>query len=331
MSRALVVALALLLSWTRGAAAHSMAPALFEINELSAGRYAIAWKVGVVQPLGLTLRPVLPAACVEDTEPAQTATADSVTTRWVVDCGGQGLVGRTIGVAGLATGKTDALVRVTLADGRAVQAVLRGSAPELMIPVRPRRLDVVVSYAKLGVEHILSGPDHLLFVLGLLLLVGGRGLLLRTVTAFTVGHSITLALAVLGIVAIPSRPIEVGIAASVFVLAVELTRPVGPTLLRRAPWLMAGAFGLLHGLGFAGALAEVGLPSGEIPLALLAFNVGIELGQLAFVGVILGCGWLFRRAVSDRPAWVALGPAYLMGSVSAFWCLQRTATLVLGR
>ena len=102
-------------------------------------------------------------------------------------------------------------------------------------------------------------------------------------------------------------------------------------MLRRAPWLMAGAFGLLHGLGFAGALAEVGLPSGEIPLALLAFNVGIELGQLAFVGVVLGGGWLFRRTVSDRPAWVTLGPAYLMGSVSAFWCLQRTATLVLGR
>lgn len=332
MSRALVLALAVVLSLAHGAYAHSMAPALFEIKELGAGQYAIAWMVGLVQPLGVTLRPVLPADCVEETAPAQTATASSVTTRWTVRCGSEGLVGRTVGVEGLATGKTDALVRITLADGRVVQGVLRGSDPELRIPARPGRLDVFVSYGKLGVEHILSGPDHLLFVLGLLLLVGSPRLLVRTITAFTVGHSITLALAVLGIVAIPSRPIEVGIAASVFLLAVELTRAArpAPTLLRRAPYVMAGAFGLLHGLGFAGALSEVGLPSGEIPLALLSFNVGIELGQLAFVAVILGAGWLIRRVVTHRPVWVELGPAYLMGSLSAFWCLQRTAVLFVG-
>jgi hydrogenase/urease accessory protein HupE len=332
MNRTLVLALAALLSLARGAYAHSMAPALFEITALDAARYAVVWKVGLVQPLGLTLRPVLPADCVQETAPAQTATADSVFTRWVIGCGAEGLVGRTVGVEGLATGKTDALVRVTLADGRLVQGVLRGSDPELVIPARPRRLDVLVSYGKLGVEHILSGPDHLLFVLGLLLLVGSPRLLVRTITAFTVGHSITLALAVLGIVALPSRPIEVGIAASVFLLAVELTRAPRPTptMLRRAPYVMAGAFGLLHGLAFAGALAEVGLPSGEIPLALLAFNVGIELGQVAFVAVVLGAGWMFRGVVTDWPAWGALGPAYVMGSLSAFWCLQRTATLVLG-
>jgi hydrogenase/urease accessory protein HupE len=243
-----------------------------------------------------------------------------------------GLTGRSVGVDGLTTGKTDALVRVALADGRKVQGVLRASEPSLTIPERPGRLDVLASYGKLGVEHILSGPDHLLFVLGLLLLATGPRLLLETVTAFTAAHSVTLSLAVLGVVDFPSRVIEIGIAASVFVLAVELTRTERPTstLLRRAPWMMAGIFGLLHGLGFAGALAEVGLPSGEIPVALFAFNVGIELGQLTFVALMSGAGWLVVRGLA-RPAWITLGSAYVMGSLSALWCLERTAVLILGR
>lgn len=332
MSRTLLATLAVVFSFAGAVHAHPMAPVLFEIEELTANRFALTWKVGRLQPVGVALRPVLPRDCVDETAPAETVAAEFVRLRWIVRCGPEGLVGRSVGVEGLATGKTDALVRVTLRDGRLLQGVLRGNEPELLIPVRPRRFDVLVSYGKLGVEHILTGPDHLLFVLGLLLLVGSFRLLLQTITAFTVGHSVTLALAVLGIVAIPSRPIEIGIAASVFLLAVELTRDqrTAPTPLRRAPWIMAGTFGLLHGLGFAGALAEVGLPSGEIPLALLAFNVGIELGQLAFVAVVLAAGWTCRRIFKSRPAWVELGPAYLMGSLSAFWCVQRTTALFLG-
>jgi hydrogenase/urease accessory protein HupE len=332
MTRASVLAAALGLAVAGGVArAHTMAPALLEIDEQNDGRLAVSWKTSAVVPTGVRLQPVLPADCLEETAPTEIAGTESILSRWTVRCE-HGLTGRSVGVDGLTTGKTDALVRVALADGRKVQGVLRASEPSLTIPERPGRLDVLASYGKLGVEHILSGPDHLLFVLGLLLLATGPRLLLETVTAFTAAHSVTLSLAVLGVVDFPSRVIEIGIAASVFVLAVELTRTERPTstLLRRAPWMMAGIFGLLHGLGFAGALAEVGLPSGKIPVALFAFNVGIELGQLTFVALMSGAGWLVVRGLA-RPAWITLGSAYVMGSLSALWCLERTAVLILGR
>lgn len=328
-----VLAATLLFAPLSGVAhSHSMAPALLEVEELDGGRVAVTWKLPMLQLAGVTLSPAFPADCVTETEPVETQGEESITSRWTLRCGPRGLVDSEVGVDGLVTGKTDALVRVRLADGRLVQGVLRASEPRIMIPARPKRLDVLMSYGKLGTEHILTGPDHLLFVLGLLMLVGSTGLLVRTITAFTVGHSITLSLAVLGLVTIPPRPIEIGIAASVFLLAVELTRESqSATLLRRAPWAMAGAFGLLHGLGFAGALAEVGLPAGEIPLALFSFNVGIEIGQLTFVAAMLGAAWAFGRVVASRPAWITLGPAYVMGSLSAFWCVERTAALLLGR
>src|SRR5207249_1146814 len=186
--------------------------------------------------------------------------------------------------------------------------------------------DVVRGYVTLGIEHILTGPDHLLFVFGLLLLVSASRLLVKTITAFTLGHSLTLSAAALHFANVPSRPIEVLIAASVLTLAVELARDAGrPTMLRRFPWAMAVAFGLLHGFGFAGALAEAGLPPGDVPLALLCFNVGIELGQLAFVGALLAAGALLGRWVpvmAERSARVAV---YAMGMLSAFWCFERLA------
>ena len=326
--RALIVAAVLALRATAGG--HALSPALLEVSELGDARIAVAWKMSAFQAPGATLGAVLPADCVPEAEPAETVGADSVTERWTARCGA-GLVGREVGVDGLAVGKTDALVRVTLADGRVVQGVLRGGEPRLRIPERPRWIDVVGSYAKLGIEHILTGPDHLLFVFGLLLLVGGGGLLLRTITAFTVGHSVTLSLAALGLARVPSRPIEVGIAASVFLLAVELARDprARPTLMRRAPWLMAGGFGLLHGLGFAGALAEVGLPAGEIPTALFAFNLGIEVGQLAFVATVLLAARALFTLVTPRFAAIRWIPVYAMGSLSALWCIERTLALVV--
>ena len=250
MTRASVLAAALGLAIAGGVArAHTMAPALLEIEEQTSGRLAVSWKTSVVVPTGVRLLPVLPDDCVEETAPTELPGTESIVSRWTVRCA-RGLTGRSVGVDGLTTGKTDALVRVKLADGRTVQGVLRASEPSLSIPERPGRLDVLVSYGKLGVEHILSGPDHLLFVLGLLLLVMSPSLLVKTVTAFTVAHSVTLSLAVLGVATFPSRAIEVGIAASVFVLAVELTRTERPTstLLRRAPWMMAGALGSSTGL-----------------------------------------------------------------------------------
>ena len=329
LGAALMTAVLALGPFRGSAAAHALSPALLEIEELAGERVAVAWKISVFQPTGAALEPVLPPDCVAETPPADTAATDSITTRWTAHCPG-GLVGREVGVDGLATGKTDALVRIMLADRRVVQGVLRAGEPRLAIPVRARRVDVLRSYAKLGIEHILTGPDHLLFVFGLLLLVASPGLLVRTITAFTAGHSVTLSLAALGLARLPSRPIEVGIAASVFLLAVELSRDPRPTptLMRRAPWAIAGLFGLLHGLGFAGALAEVGLPDGEIPTALFAFNVGIEIGQLCFVGTVLAAGAAVASIVTRRiPAarWI---PVYAMGSLSALWCIERTLALV---
>jgi len=329
LGAALMTAVLALGPFRGSAAAHALSPALLEIEELAGERVAVAWKISVFQPTGAALEPVLPPDCVAETPPADTAATDSITTRWTAHCPG-GLVGREVGVDGLATGKTDALVRIMLADRRVVQGVLRAGEPRLAIPVRARRVDVLRSYAKLGIEHILTGPDHLLFVFGLLLLVASPGLLVRTITAFTAGHSVTLSLAALGLARLPSRPIEVGIAASVFLLAVELSRDPRPTptLMRRAPWAIAGLFGLLHGLGFAGALAEVGLPDGEIPTALFAFNVGIELGQVCFDGVVLAAAAAVASIVTRRiPAarWI---PVYAMGSLSALWCIERTLALV---
>ena len=311
-------------------AAHPLAPALLDLTELPDGALAVVWKVSVFGLPGAVLRPALPPDCRATGTPTEVQDAESVTTRTTVRCDEGGLAGRTIGVDGLVAGKSEALLRVTLADGRVVRSVLRAATPRLTVPERDRPLDVLRAYAALGFEHILTGPDHLLFVFGLLLLVGGGRLLVRTITAFTVGHSITLSLAALGLTRVPPRPIEIGIALSVFVLAVELAREprATPTLMQRAPWAMAGVFGLLHGLGFAGALAEVGLPAGEIPTALLAFNVGIELGQLCFVGIVLVVARGLGRVGAPRPVAARWIPVYAMGSMAALWCIERTVALV---
>ncbi|WP_085212552.1 HupE/UreJ family protein [Methylomagnum ishizawai] len=223
-------------------------------------------------------------------------------------------------------------MRLALADGRSVRHVLTADHPEFQVPEREGALDVMAGYGRIGFEHILGGVDHLLFVLGLVLLVRGGKRLLWTVTAFTVGHSLTLALAVLGFVHVPQQPIEAGIAFSIYMLAVELApRPERkPNLMDRCPWLIAGLFGLLHGLGFAGALAEVGLPEGEIPLALFAFNIGIEAGQLVFVGVVLLVLAGVRALPVRWPGLVAHVPGYALGTVAAFWFFQRLAASLPG-
>ncbi len=311
------------------AAAHPLAPALLDIEELDTGRLAVTWKTSALRAPGADVRPALPPSCQTGTPVEVAQDGDSVTLRWVAECADAPLVGQRFGVEGLGAAKIDALLRVRLTDGRVVQHGLRAAAPSVVVPERPRRLDVVASYARLGSGHILTGPDHLLFVIGLLLLCATTRLLVETITAFTVGHSITLSLAVLDIARVPTGPTEALIAASVLVLAAELAREVpAPTLMRRFPWAMALVFGLLHGLGFAGALREIGLPSGEIPLALFAFNAGIEIGQLAVVGAVLGARRVLAGLPWRPPRWAGWLPAYVMGSLAALWCLQRAADLM---
>jgi hypothetical protein len=307
-----------LLAWVllpRCVTAHPLAPGLLEVRETGEGRVAVAWKTPLAVPRDVVLAPDLPCRAVD--APVTAMLEGAMRATWTADCGGS-IVGRRVGVTGLVAPLT-AVVRVVLADGRVVQQVIGAGEPAIVVPARPSRWDVVRSYATLGFTHVLSGADHLLFVLGLVLLGGN---VLATVTAFTAGHSVTLSLAALGIVNVPVRPVEVAIAASVLWLAIELAQAT-PSALGRRPWVLAGTFGLLHGLGFAGALREAGLPAGEIPLALLSFNAGIEAGQIGVVVLLLALAVIGRPLAVRAPVWVGRVPVYVMGALAAFWCFER--------
>jgi hydrogenase/urease accessory protein HupE len=222
---------------------------------------------------------------------------------------------------------TDALVRIEFADGATWVGRLTPRAPQVTIPERRSGGSVAAAYLGLGVEHILLGIDHLLFVLALLLVTRGARRLVSTVTAFTVAHSITLALATLGVVRVPQAPVEAVIALSIVFVAAEIVRARRGVegLTARAPWLVAFTFGLLHGFGFAGALSEIGLPQGQIPLALLLFNVGVEAGQLLFVAAVLAPLAVARRVRIELPRRLELVPPYAIGSLATFWVIQRVA------
>ena len=310
--------------------AHPLAPALLEINALDQGLAEVTWKTSRLRPRGVEIQPVLPPECPPVSDGEMEEGDQSVTLRWMIDCGNSGLTGRTLAVTGLTAAPIDVLVRVELPDERSVGTILRSGNSEFIIPERANRYQVFKDYLRLGTEHILTGPDHLLFVLGLLMLMVALKPLIKVVTAFTVGHSVTLTLVALGWARLPSGPVEILIAVTVLFLAAELTTDEGerPSLLRRRPWLMAFGFGLIHGMGFAGALAEVGLPSEEIPMALFSFNVGIEIGQIAFVILMALLGWGIRAVLRDVPTWLARLPAYGIGIMAAYWCFERTLSLL---
>lgn len=306
--------------------AHQFAPALLELEEIPGDGElaAVSWKQPMVRVMGSRLQPVLPGECEGVGDPVVQTEGTGMRATWQIRCPG-GLAGKTVGVEGIAESRANVLLRVALADGRKLQTVLEADTSSYQIQMGAGRWGLFRDYLVLGLDHILGGWDHLVFVLALVFLVGGGTRLLWTVTAFTLGHSVTLALASLGLVYLPQGPTEIAIAFSIFLLAVELSerREGHQTLTQRAPWLVASTFGLLHGLGFAGALSEVGLPSAEIPLALFSFNVGIELGQLLFVAVVLVLGFVIRRIVFETPRWAYTVPAYAIGTLAVFWIIER--------
>lgn len=326
--RSLIV-VALLVLLTSQASAHPLAPALLDVHEHDDHVADVTWKIPVLRPTGESLVPILPANCRPLEAPELARDDTRLVQRWRVTCP-TGWVGETIAMRGLATATTAALIRVTSADGHVVTALLSSEHPSFTVPARPTAVTVLREYLVLGVEHLLTGLDHLLFVLALVFLVRRGRPLVTTITAFTLGHSLTLSLAVLGIVALPVAPIEAAITGSIVVLAAELAaaRKGRAGALSRRPWIAALAFGLLHGFGFAGALAAIGVPAGEIPLALLAFNVGIELGQLAVVALVLAALAIARRTALGVPHWLRLAPAYGIGSVAALWFFERLEPLV---
>jgi hydrogenase/urease accessory protein HupE len=235
------------------------------------------------------------------------------------------LSGGTIRIEGLAATLTDVLARVERRDGTTRVARLTPANPSFLIEASPSHWQVVRTYLVLGVEHILTGIDHLLFVLALLIITCGSWKLVKTVTAFTIAHSITLTAATLGFVHVPQRPVEAVIALSIVFVAAEILhgRQGREGITSRAPWVVALTFGLLHGLGFAGGLSEAGLPQGHVPLALLFFSLGVETGHLLFVSMVLSMMVLARRMNLPVPPWAQRVPPYAIGSVAVFWVMQR--------
>jgi len=265
-------------------------------------------------------------------EPSVQELPDSLLERRSVDARPAGLAGKRIEFPGLQLTITDVLVRIERQDGTRSTELVPPARPWMDVAAPRGTLATISVFLEQGIEHILLGVDHLLFVLGLLALVRTPWMLVKTITAFTVAHSITLAIATFGYASVPAPPLNVAIALSILFLGPEIVRAWrGETSFTiRHPWVVAFAFGLLHGFGFASGLTALGLPQSEIPLALLAFNVGVEVGQLVFVAVILLLVRAFRVLQVRWPRPVELLPAYAIGSLGAFWTIQRLVLMVEG-
>ena len=322
--RRLAIALVALL-WSSAGEAHEVRPAFLELRETIPGDFSVLWKTPMQGEARLVLAPAFSGDVTAISPVITRKSSGAAIQTWHLRA--PRLRGHTLSIDGLEGTMTDALVRIEFADGTTWTQRLTPHRSAATIPARESAFAVAGVYLKLGVEHILAGVDHLLFVLALLIIADGRRRLLTTVTAFTGAHSITLTLATLGFVRVPQRPVEAVIALSIALVAVEIVRGrhgwVGITA--RTPWAVAFAFGLLHGFGFAGALSEVGLPAGHIPLALLFFNLGVELGQLLFIVAVVGFISLIHRVWARTPRWAELAPPYVVGTVAMFWVFQRVA------
>lgn len=320
------LALALLWLVALPTLAHEVRPAYLELHEDRAGEFRVLWKTPMRGDLRLALSPVFSGETQALTPVTGRQTGGAAVQTWRFKAI-EPLRGQTLRIDGLEATMTDALVRAEFADGTSWTKRFTPQETTVTIPARQSGWAVAGEYTRLGIEHILLGIDHLLFVLALLLIANGGWKLVKMVTAFTVAHSITLALAALGLVHVPIAPVEAVIALSIVFVASEIlhTQQGRQGITARMPWLVAFTFGLLHGFGFAGALSEIGLPQGQIPLALLFFNVGVELGQLMFVGAALSLIFLIRRSRLDLPVWAARVPPYAIGSLAMFWVFQRIA------
>ena len=307
-------------------------PAYLELKEIAAGRFNVLWRTPVMAGMRLPIVLMLPADVRNLQAPAVEELADSIVERTTIDAGPKGLSGKRIEFAGLQVLITDVLVRVEMLDGRTWTTIARASQPWVDIAASQTRLALAGTYIVDGIRHILFGADHLLFVLGLLVIVGDRWTLLKTITAFTVAHSITLAIATLGYANAPIVPLNAAIALSILFLGPEIVRSWrGDTSFTiRRPWAVAFAFGLLHGFGFAGALTSAGLPRSALPFALLSFNLGVEVGQVSFVLLIVALERSFRVLDVRWPSWARALPGYTVGSLGAFWTIQRVAVLLAG-
>jgi hypothetical protein len=318
----------LLVAFAPLAVAHETRPGFLELTETGPGAYDLLWKRPSGGEIEIRIAPSVPEGCRFSAPDRQPIAPGAVIVRGTLTCEG-GLAGKTLRITDLETTITDVLVRVRHADGRVESHLLRPIAPSITLGEATTGPGRAFAYLRLGVEHILLGVDHLLFVLGLLLIVADRWTLLKTITAFTVAHSLTLAAATFGWAHAPGPPLNAAIALSILFLAPEVVRARrGETSFTiRHPWLVAFAFGLLHGFGFASGLTAMGLPAAEIPRALFLFNVGVEIGQLFFVFLIFALEGSFRALEIRWPRIVPHLPGYAVGVLGAFWTIQRTVML----
>jgi hypothetical protein len=326
--RRLLIALLLALVAAPVAFAHEVRPALLQFTQDKAGHYDVLWKQPTLGEVAIRLEPHLSGGSLEARPTDQFAAPGFLVKTWTIPAR-PALDGQTVSIEGLDQTITDVLVRVATADGRHIDAVIKPQHPSLTLALAAPHGLAVPAYLRLGVEHILTGFDHLSFVFGLLLLVGISWRIVKAVTAFTLAHSITLTAAALGFVHVPSAVIECLVALSIVFVASELLPRPGRehTLTRRHPWVIAFTFGLLHGFAFAGALAEVGLPVGAVPASLFLFNVGVEIGQLMFiaaaVAAILALRWVRANVRLDLSVPARLVPAYGIGGFAAYWFIER--------
>ncbi len=309
--------------------AHPLMNAYLEMIESDDGTTSVTWRHPLAAS-GMNLEPFYSPAVTIVSKAMPQDEGFLVREHYVIRGAPRFWSGCTIGLKGTTSGATEVLVRLELANGQTQVAVLRSPADVFRVPKQAGRGQAAAAYFQLGAAHILTGVDHLLFVLGLLILVPRPMMLIKTITAFTIAHSLTLAIATLGYASAPLPPLNVAIALSIFYLGPEIVRKQrgGTSLTIEHPWLVAFVFGLLHGFGFASGLTSLGLPHTDIPFALLMFNLGVEFGQLGFVLVILALVRSFHRLEMVWPRWVAALPCYTVGSLGAFWTIQRAAVLL---
>jgi hydrogenase/urease accessory protein HupE len=315
------------------AGAHALEPGYLELVAQPGDSWRVLWRVPDVEGGPMPISAVLPAHCTPAAGPAPRFEGYAWASVWLVACPG-GLAGGTIAIDGLDRTATDVLVRFDLSAGNSGTLRLTAASPAATLPAVLSRSEVVATYGALGVTHILTGVDHLLFVLLLMLLVRDGRRLVATVTAFTIGHSLSLVAATLGWIVVASPPVEAVIALSIMFLARDLARPdlSRGHLTDRYPWVVALGFGVLHGLGFARALRDIGLPQDDVPLALLMFNLGVEAGQLLFIAAVLGAGVLCHRlyprlvdSLAQRGRRGSRAIGYAVGSIAAVWLVSRVA------
>jgi hydrogenase/urease accessory protein HupE len=314
------------------AGAHEIRPAYLQIDQIGPGRYDVLWRTPLLSGMRLPVALRLPDGVRNVIEPAERELPDSLLERRVIEAT-DGLAGKRIEFAGLQATITDVLVRVKLTNGTISTSIVRPSLPWIDIEAESGRVAVARTFVMQGIEHIVFGYDHLLFVLALMLIARSWRALLLTVTSFTAAHSITLTFATLGFVHVPGPPVEAAIALSILLLAGEIIRirRGQPSLTGQRPWMVAFAFGLLHGLGFAGALANLSLPIGDIPLALLFFNVGVEIGQLMFIAAVISVVALARVLKLPRAigGYAFITTNYAIGVAASFWFIERIAEFVV--